>query len=167
VGVTKMRGMKVTLTRSASEVDQAAQIWAETTAARDGETTVPGLDLARPVIQSVLDTSPRSFLLMAYLPEATEAVGFAAVEPVEERVAELRYLGVRPSAWGGGLARTLLNELPTRASGLGFTSLRLGVYVDNVRAVELYHRLNWLADGEPVPHPRSGRLEQRYVLNLT
>lgn len=159
--------MKVTLTREATEVGQAAQIWAETTAARDGETTVPGLDLARPVIQSVLDASPQSFLLMAYFPETTDAVGFAAVEPVDATVAELRYLGVRPSAWGGGVARSLLTELPTRASGLGFKSLRLSVYVDNVRAVELYQRLAWIADGESVPHPRSGRLEQRYVLSLS
>ncbi|MEV6281514.1 GNAT family N-acetyltransferase [Kribbella sp. NPDC051770] len=159
--------MKVTLTRGATAVDQAAQIWAETTAARDGETTVPGLELARPVIQSVLDGSPRSFLLMAYAPETTDAVGFAAVGPVDATVAELRYLGVRPSAWGGGVARSLLAELPTRASELGFEGLRLSVYVDNVRAVELYERMAWIADGEAVPHPRSGRLEQRYVLGLS
>ncbi len=78
----------------------------------------------------------------------------------------LRYLGVRPSAWGGGVARSLLAELATRASVLGFTRLRLGVYVDNVRAVELYQRLGWIAEGGPMAHLRSGRLEQVYVLNL-
>ncbi|GAA0615931.1 GNAT family N-acetyltransferase [Kribbella sandramycini] len=158
--------MQMTLTREAAEVDQAARIWAETTAARDGEATVPSLDLARPVIQSVLDASPQSFLLMAHLPETPDAVGFAAVEPVEAAEAELRYLGVRPSAWGSGVARSLLTDLPTRASELGFKRLRLSVYVDNVRAVELYQRLAWVADGAAVPHPRNGRLEQRYVLSV-
>lgn len=156
------------MSRAAADVDEAAQIWAEATTERDGGTAVPELDHSRPVIEAVIDSSPRSFLLMAYDPQSVGA-GFAAVAPVEEaqdEIAELRYLGVRPRAWGGGVARSLLSELPARAEELGFRRLQLSVYADNERAVELYRRLGWQADGEPVPHQRSGRLEQRYRLDV-
>ncbi len=157
--------MRVTLTRAAAQLDDAALIWAETTAARDGEPTVPTLDEARPVIQAVIDSSPRSFLLMAADPDGT-ALGFAAVEPTQEQssVAELRYLGVHPQAWGRGVARLLLNELTQHAQALAFQSLQLSVYTDNERAVGLYERLGWKSVGEPTPHPRHGRLEERYTL---
>jgi transcriptional regulator with XRE-family HTH domain/tetratricopeptide (TPR) repeat protein len=38
-------------------IDEAARIWAEATAARDGHAQVPELDVSRPVIQGVLDIS--------------------------------------------------------------------------------------------------------------
>jgi hypothetical protein len=41
----------------ASDIDDAARIWAEATAARDGQDEVPGLGISRPVIQGVLDRS--------------------------------------------------------------------------------------------------------------
>ncbi|MEU4396201.1 GNAT family N-acetyltransferase [Kribbella sp. NPDC023855] len=155
--------MRATLTRSADQVSAAALIWAETTAARDGESVVPTLDEARPVIQAVIDSSPRSFLLMATDPAGT-ALGFAAVEPTQQpSVAELRYLGVRPRAWGRGVAQLLLNELAQQAKPLEFQTLQLSVYADNLRAVALYERLGWKPDGDPTPHPRHGRLEQRYL----
>jgi len=46
-------------------LDMAAQIWAEATITRDGHDKVPALDVSRPVIQDVLDRSPRAFLLIA------------------------------------------------------------------------------------------------------
>lgn len=164
-GTADNRPMRVTLTRAADQVDAAALIWAETTAARDGEATVPTLDEARPVIQAVIDSSPRSFLLTATDSDDT-ALGFAAVEPTQQpAAAELRYLGVHPRSWGNGVAQLLLKELAQRANDLEFQTVQLSVYADNVRAVALYERLGWKPDGEPTPHPRSGRLEQRYILN--
>jgi ribosomal protein S18 acetylase RimI-like enzyme len=103
-------------------IDDAAQIWAEATAARDGDIEVPGLQLSRPVIEQVLNRSPRSRLLIARSRDGV-AMGFAATEPHlgdDESVAQLRYLGVRPSAWGQRVGETLLRELEVvlRASGL-------------------------------------------------
>jgi len=60
--------------------DDAAQIWAEATAARDGHDEVAGLDVSRPVIQGVLDRSSRALLLIARSADGT--AGFAAVEPL-------------------------------------------------------------------------------------
>lgn len=158
----------VEATRNGDDVTDAAQIWAETTAARDGDDKVPGLDVARPVIQGVLDRSPRSFLLIARSADGT-ATGFAATEPlrsVNETGAQLSYLGVRPHLWGQGIAERLLLELRSRLKAAGFTRAELAVYVENVRATALYERLGWRACGAPTPHPRTRKPEQRYELRL-
>jgi ribosomal protein S18 acetylase RimI-like enzyme len=44
----------------------------------------------------------------------------------------------------------------------GYTAAELLVYVDNTRGVRLYERLGWIKVGDPAPHPRNGRVEQRY-----
>lgn len=151
-------------------VDEAARIWAEATAARDGDDQVAGLELSRPLIAAVLDSSPRSGLLVAR-DEQGAPVGFAAIEPVggkdDAEIADLRYLGVRPSAWGGGVARALLEAIPGWLRDAGFRRAWLDVYLDNDRAVRLYERHGWVQAGEPAPHPRSGRLERRYELIVT
>lgn len=154
-------------TRDSDDVTAAAQIWAEATAAREGD-EVPGLDLARPVIQDVLDRSPRSFLLIARSADGA-ATGFAAIEPLpgpDEAGAQVSYLGVRPQAWGQGIAERLLRELRARLKAAGFTRAELAVYVENVRATALYERLGWQACGAPTAHPRTHKPEQRYELRL-
>jgi hypothetical protein len=83
-------------------IDDAAWIWAEATAARDGHGEVAGPDVARPAIQGVLDRSPRAFLLIAR--SAAGTAGFAAMEPLAGRggvLAQVSYIGVRPRLWGG------------------------------------------------------------------
>ena len=134
--MTAMPVVRVVVAEAGEYVDDAAQIWAETTAARDGDADVAPLDLSRPIIEAVINSSDRSLLLIA-LGADSRALGFVAAEPTSDmgdRRAELRYLGVRPDAWGGGSA--------------------------------LYRRLGWAAYGTPHPHPRSGRPEQTYTLSL-
>jgi len=153
--------------RRDSDVDDAAQIWAEATAARDGDDEVADLRDSRPIIQAVLDRSPRSMVLIARAADGT-ATGFAAVEPVPggRDTARLSYLGVRHGMWGQGIAERLLAELRLRLRAGAFTRAELSVYADNQRAVALYERLGWQSTGEPTPHPRTGRPEQRYQLTL-
>jgi ribosomal protein S18 acetylase RimI-like enzyme len=155
-------------------IDEAAGIWAEATAVRDGDAEVPPLDLARPVIQGVLDRSSRSFLLIALSADGT-AGGFAAIEPVpgapgapggDEATAQISYIGVCPRLWGQHIAETLLLETCRRLSDAGYASVELSVYVDNHRAAALYERLGWCAVGEPTAHPSTGKPEQRYSLRL-
>ncbi|MEU6078700.1 GNAT family N-acetyltransferase [Micromonospora sp. NPDC047074] len=162
-----MTNVRVGVASHGQHLDEAATIWAETTAARDGEAEVAPLDLARPVIQAVVDSSPRSMLLVA-LAAGDRVVGFAAVEPVSggESTAELRYLGVRPDSWGRGIGRQLLLALPNHLAAAGFVRGELAVYTDNHRAVALYGRLGWIPYGESTPHPRTGRSEQRYRLDF-
>jgi ribosomal protein S18 acetylase RimI-like enzyme len=159
-------------------VDEAARIWAEATAARDGDGEVPGLEVARPVIQGVLDRSPQALLLIAFSADGT-AAGFAVVEPLagrtlagwtsagrDEPAAQVSYLGVRPRLWGRGVGERLLQEVRRRLTVAGYAHAELLVYDDNRRAIALYERLGWRPHGLPTAHPRTGKPEQRYELRL-
>ncbi|MEV4508366.1 GNAT family N-acetyltransferase [Dactylosporangium sp. NPDC049525] len=148
-------------------LDEAATIWAEATAARDGGTEVAPLSLARPVIELVIERSPRSLLVVA-LDADDRVAGFAAVEPTsaDESTAGIRYLAVRPDSWGAGVGRQLMLALPDLLAAAGYTRGELDVYLDNTRAVTLYEGFGWTPSGDAAPHPRTGRLEQRYRLDL-
>jgi ribosomal protein S18 acetylase RimI-like enzyme len=150
------------------QVDEAAQIWAEATAARDGDENVADLEVSRPIIAGVLERSPRALLLIARAAEGP-AAGFAAVEPLDstdENVAEIRYLGVRPGMWGRGVGEALLRALPERLREAGFGRAVLSVYADNSRATALYERLGWQLSGAATPHRVTGKAERHYELRL-
>jgi ribosomal protein S18 acetylase RimI-like enzyme len=159
--------------RGSRELEEAGQIWAEATAFRDGESEIPGLADSLPIIEAVLDRSPRAFVLLARA-DGGVAAGFAAVEPIPagstigtggSRV-EVSYLGVRPSTWGSGVGQLLLRQVQSRLATAGYTHAELSVYVANVRAVTLYERLGWKPVGAPTPHRRTGKPERRYELTL-
>jgi ribosomal protein S18 acetylase RimI-like enzyme len=162
--------------RGSGDIDEAAQIWAEATAARDGSQNVPGLTVSRPVIEAVLARSTESFVLIARADDAAFgdgdaeddelSAGFVAAEPVGDARAQVSYLGVRPGSWGRGVGELLLREVRSRLAAGGYRTVELSVYVDNPRAIALYERLGWRSAGEPAAHPRSGKLEQRYELQL-
>jgi ribosomal protein S18 acetylase RimI-like enzyme len=154
--------------RGSGDIDVAAQIWAEATAARDGDEEVADLRIARPVIEAVLARSPESFVLIARADDGAGNVGagFVAVTPSGEARAEVSYLGVRPGAWGRGVGELLLRRVRARLAATGYRTAELSVYVDNARAVALYERLGWRPRGAPAPHPRTGKPEQRYELEL-
>ncbi|MEV8516602.1 GNAT family N-acetyltransferase [Dactylosporangium sp. NPDC051484] len=161
--------LQITVTDSPQRVDAAARIWAETTAARDGDEDVAPLELARPLIQAVLDSSPRSMLLVA--DEDGQTIGFAAMQPwgrarEDAAIAEVRYVGVSPRVWGTGAGRQLMAAVRDALAKAGYEQAVLTVYIDNTRAVRLYEGLGWRVQGAPAPHPRSGRLEQQYVLDV-
>ena len=80
--------------------------------------------------------------------------------------AEVRYVGVIPRAWGGGVGTRLMTELRSALAGAGYERAELMAYLDNSRALRLYERQGWSADGDPTPHPRTGKLEQRYTLTV-
>ncbi len=164
--------------RGSRSIDEAAQIWAEATAARDGDEVVADLRLSRPVIEAVLEASPAAFVLIARAEDGT-AAGFAAIAPgtsapgasgpgagISHPRAEVHYLGVRPDMWGHGVGERLLTDLRSRLAPAGFAGAQLLVYTDNSRATALYERLGWQVRGEPTPHPRTGKPEQRYELDL-
>jgi len=168
--------MRIELTRDPADVDAAAQIWAEATAARDGSEEVAELADSRPIIQGVLDRSARSLLMLART-EAGGLAGFAAVEPAArpapypaadpaQLTAQLSYFGVSPRLWGEGTGERMLRALAERLAGAGYSRAELSVYVDNARATALYERLGWQPCGSPTPHPRTGKPEQRYQLVL-
>src|ERR1700722_13223304 len=153
--------MRITETRVADDIDAAAQIWAEATAARDGAAEVADLADSRPIIQGVLDRSPASILLLARSAHGMP-MAFAAVEPISARIAELTYFGVSPHLFGLGAGKELLTDLHRRLVAHGYDRAELSVYTDNLRATRLYEGLGWQPYGEPTPHGRTGKPEQRY-----
>jgi ribosomal protein S18 acetylase RimI-like enzyme len=150
-----------------THLDAAARIWAEATSARDADEDVPPFEISRRIIERVLESSPRAFLLVA-LSDDGEAAGFAAIapDPDEAGVAELHYIGVSPRGWGRGVGNHLMSAIPLCLKERGFSAAKLHVYIDNERAIRLYERLGWRRHGSPSPPARSGRLEQEYRLAL-
>ncbi len=106
---------------TSTHLDEAARLWAEATSTRDGDDAVAPLEISRPVIQRVLDNSPRAFLLVVLDADA-ETVGFAAAAPVPDdaALAELRYVGVSPRIWGGGVGRYLMRAFPPNSKRVDF-----------------------------------------------
>jgi ribosomal protein S18 acetylase RimI-like enzyme len=153
-----------------TDIDGAAQVWAEATAARDGDPDVAPPEISRPVIASVLGRA-RAVLVVA-LGDAGQVVAFAAAAPARDGTAgsasraEVEYVGVRPGQWGAGLARDVLRLLRAELADDGFTDAQLMVYVSNHRATALYEQLGWQRQGNPRPHPRTGKPQQRYRLTL-
>src|SRR5215472_8048342 len=147
--------MQIAQTRAPADVDAAAQIWAEATAARDGEDEIAELADSRPIIQAVLDRSPDSMLFLARTPRHGIPLAFAAVEPgpdQDRKVAELSYIGVSPHLFGHGLARELLTEIRSVLTARGYERAELSVYTNNHRAIRVYEHLGWRPFGDPRPH---------------
>jgi ribosomal protein S18 acetylase RimI-like enzyme len=153
-----------------SHIDGAARAWAEATALRDGDPDVAPLEDSRPIIAGVADR-PRSVLVVA-LDDEDQVMAFAVAAPALAGTddlagtAEVEYVGVRPGGWGTGLARGVLERLCAELAADGFTRAQLLVYVSNRRAVSLYERLGWQAEGRLQPHRRTGKPEQRYRRTL-
>ena len=153
-------------------LDGAAQVWAEATAARDGDSDVAALQISRPVLARFLDRPGAIFVVAVDQDE--QVVAFAVAEPASAcgepgavaATAEIRLVGVRPVRWGAGLGRGVMQLLAAELAGAGFLDAQLLVYADNGKAVRLYEQLGWRAEGPLVSHPRTGRPEQRYRLRL-
>lgn len=60
-----MTSVRIQVAGDREHLDQAAAIWAEATAARDGDAEIAPLSVARPLLQRVAEGSPRSLLLAA------------------------------------------------------------------------------------------------------
>jgi ribosomal protein S18 acetylase RimI-like enzyme len=140
----------------ARHVDDAAQVWAEATAARDGQTAVAPLESSRPVIADVF-AQPGAVLVVALDDGQVTAFAVAAPSPVGQlgaiaSRAEVRYAGVRPDRWGRGLAGRVLRLLCTDLTAGGFAEVDLLVYVDNGRAAAVYQ--HW-AGNRPGPRCRT------------
>jgi len=160
--------VQVIVDRSRQHLAEAARIWVEATAERDGEAVAGPLGPSRDLIQQALDASPQSLLLIS-VDERGAVVGFATAaprSPGDGTTAELRYLGVRPDAWGQGAGTSLLLSAAELLREAGFARVVLEVYADNLRAVRLYEKLGWRRAGAAHPHADSGRSLEDYSLAL-
>lgn len=79
-------------------------------------------------------------------------VGFAAFggerpSPDQRGAGELGAINLDPAHWGKGIGRSLLREVTSALSSLGYREAILWVVPQNLRARSLYEREGWLADG--------------------
>jgi GNAT superfamily N-acetyltransferase len=131
----------------------------------------PARNTERQAIIAGVANRPRSVLIVA-LDDEDQVMAFAVAAPALEgkddlaSTAEVEYVGVRPGGWGTGLARGVLELLCAELAADGFTRVQLLAYVSNRRAVSVYERLGWQAEGSPRPHRRTGKPEQRYRRTL-
>jgi ribosomal protein S18 acetylase RimI-like enzyme len=148
------------------DVDGAARVWAEATAARDGDDEVAPRSDSRPILLRALGEPGAEFTVAV---DGDRVVAFATAAPAKGdgggRFAEVSYVGTAPDRWGEGLAGMVLRALARQLAVAGYDAAQLLVYADNAAARRLYERLGWVADAAPpAPHPRTGRPEQRYLL---
>ena len=151
------------------DIDGAAQVWAEATAARDRDDEVAPLSDSRPILLRALGEPGAAFTVAV---DEGRVVAFATAARATNdggaergRFAEVSYVGTAPDRWGEGLAGIVLRALARQLADAGYDAAQLLVYADNAGARRLYERLGWVADAAPpAPHPRTGRPEQRYLL---
>ena len=87
-------------------------------------------------------TGPRGRLFLAH--RQSEAAGVVALKPVDQRVAEVKRMYVRPAARGQGVGCALLERLIAEARGIGYRQLRLETLDFMERAIGLYRSLGFV-----------------------
>jgi GNAT superfamily N-acetyltransferase len=91
---------------------------------------------------------PQGRLLIAMYDDAL--AGIACLQPVGERIAEVKRMYVRPSVRGLGIGRALLERIIAEARQIGYSTLRL----DSARFMTAAHQLYRSAgfkDTDPYP----------------
>lgn len=70
-------------------------------------------------------------------------IGCVSLRPIDAQTAEVKRLWVAPEARGTGLARKLMSALETRATKMGFASLKLDSNSALIPAIGLYRSTGW------------------------
>ncbi|MBA3670473.1 MAG: GNAT family N-acetyltransferase [Gemmatimonadaceae bacterium] len=73
----------------------------------------------------------------------TDVVGCVALQPLDDDIAELKRLYVRPAWRGRGVARQLAGRAVAEARGRGYRHLRLGTLDSMIPAQKLYESLGF------------------------
>ena len=84
---------------------------------------------------------PNGVFLLARLDG--EAVACGALRRVDDELAEIKRMYVRPAARGLGISRRILGDLEARAAAWGFRRLRLETGLRQPEAMQLYESAGW------------------------
>ncbi len=111
-----------------------------------------GLDLGFQGFDDEVQTLPGKYIApsgcLAVVYKGEEAIGCGALRKLEDGIAELKRVYVRPTAQGLGLGRQISERLIQQARLIGYRRLRLDTFSWMDRAVELYRSLGFV-DIEP------------------
>jgi len=86
--------------------------------------------------------APSGTLMLAFNDE--ELVGCVGVRPIDDEIAEMKRLYVRPGGRGLGLGRTLAEAAIRFATVTGYSRMRLDTLPQMDRAQELYRSLGFM-----------------------
>lgn len=136
--------MEIIAVQTPAELEQVKQLFREYYAflARDH-----GLDISYQGVEDELATLPGKFiapqgrLIMAV--EAGQAVGCAALRPIDAQVCELKRMFVQPQFRGQGVGRALAQRLIQDARSIGYHSMRLDTGNFLTAAIKLYQSLGF------------------------
>jgi putative acetyltransferase len=81
-------------------------------------------------------TIPRAAFVVAWLND--EAVGCGALRPMDNGIAEVKRMYVRPAARGNGISRKILNKLEELAAAYNYAALQLETGNLQTEAIGLY-----------------------------
>lgn len=103
--------------------------------------------------------SERSVTFFAYVPDVPEPAGLAGVY-VEDGMADLVSMWVRPGARGRGAGEALVSAAASWAKDHGYDTLHLWVTESNEPARKLYERCGFSTTGQRQPLPSQPALTE-------
>ena len=146
----------------AEAIREAAAIWSEATALRDGTLMARKVEELIPGVRRRLSLDEAELLIAR---SSGDAAGFTLYAPRQDTL-EIFYLAVHPDAWGKGVAGQLLREVEKRAREMNHRMLELWVIDDNERAINLYAHCGFVRTHDTKEVTSSTRTERRLLKQL-
>lgn len=153
--------MKIDSGGGAEAIREAAAIWSEATALRDGTLTARKVEELIPGVRRRLSLAAAELLIAR---SSGSAAGFTLYAPHQDTL-EIFYLAVHPDAWGRGVASQLLREVDKRAREMDRRILELWVIDDNERAISVYEH-NGFVRTDDTKNDSSSTRERRLLKQL-
>lgn len=155
--------LKIDSGGGAEAIREAAAIWSEATALRDGTLTARKVEELIPGVRRRLSLDEAELLVAR---SSGHAAGFTLYAPHQDTL-EIFYLAVRPDAWGRGVASQLLREVEKRAREMDRRILELWVIDDNARAIRVYEKNGFVRTDDTKYDSSSTRTERRLLKQLS
>jgi ribosomal protein S18 acetylase RimI-like enzyme len=143
-------------------IREAAAIWSEATALRDGTLTARKAEELIPGIRWRLSLDEAELLIAR---SSGKAAGFTLYAPHPDTL-EIFYLAVHPDAWGRGVSSQLLRAVEKRAREMDRKMLELWVIDDNERAISVYEKNGFVSTDDTKDDSSSARTERRLLKQL-
>jgi len=98
----------------------------------------------------IFDKLLASAIKYIFMDENSTPVGMFKLSPLTYRASHIAYLGglaIHPNFAGKGFGRKMMQEIIDLANQQGYKRIELSVATENVRAIELYKKVGFEAEG--------------------